>query len=171
MLEIVGNYSALAGAVDPDIARLLAVSGGVLEGSMAEEAISRNLGRNAVVVKETTPSRARRYPLGFDSGAAVASGAQTIINSQPQVIYRAERFVVPSDIAGSFVIDDLQVGKNSQFANDVPVPARIFDEQATAVELRGDTAQTSQNIVVKATNTSGAPVRFRAAILGTALEY
>jgi hypothetical protein len=79
--------------------------------------------------------------------------------------------VIPSDIGGSFVVDDLQVGKNSQFANDQPVPARVFDERAVGVRLRADTAQVSQNVVLRVTNVSGAPLRFRACVIGTALDY
>ncbi len=166
-LEIVGSNGAryaLVGAGDSDLMRLLSTSGDD-GGSMAPSP-----GPGQVLVRESFPTKNRRYPLGFDSTVVVPSGSQATINSQPQVTFRVERVVIPSDIGGSFVVDDIIVGKNSQLANEVPLPARIFDERAEGVQLRGDTAQTSQNVVMKVTCIAGASIRFRAAVIGTALD-
>lgn len=174
-LDIVGgDYDIIGGwdvvGQDDEVAQLLAASGALPEGVSKEEILQSKLGRDSVVVKEGRPTKARGYPLGFDSGANVAAGAQVNVISQPQVAFRVERLVIPSDIAGSFVVDDLIVGKNSQFANDQPVPARVFDEGGFGVRLRGDTAQVTMNVVLRITNISGAAVRFRACIVGTAVE-
>lgn len=172
-LEIVGaggsRYS-IVGAGDSDLMRLLSTSGDDDQADANDAAIARARAQAGVVVRESMPTKARRYPLGFDSTVAVPPNAQATINSQPQVTFRVERVVIPSDIGGSFVVDDIVVGKNSQLANEVPLPARIFDERAEGVQLRGDTAQTSQNVVMKVTNVAGAPIRFRAAVIGTALD-
>ena len=69
------------------------------------------------------------------------------------------------------MIEDVIVGKNSQLAsNTVGLPARMFDERGVGVRLAGDTAQISQDITLKITNVSGAPARFRAGIIGPAVE-
>ena len=164
-----GRYMIVGqGAIDPDVAELLASSGAV---EASQEMIDARLGAGGLLVQETMPTQARCYPLGFDSGDPIDPGDTVAVNSQPQLTFRVERLIVPSDIAGSFVIDGFDVGKNGQFANsDISVPARIFDEQAVGVRLKGDTAQTSQNITLRVTNTSGAAVRFRAAIIGSAIE-
>jgi len=78
--------------------------------------------------------------------------------------------VIPSDIAGALLVNDLKVGKNSQFATQGPVPARVYSEFGVGVDMNLDTAQISQQISLNVTNTSGAAVTFNAAILGTAVE-
>jgi len=173
-LDIVGAdpYSVIAGRSGGDeISRLLTIAGNA--GLSPEETAAVIQGRmteGAAVVRESMPSRARRYPMGIDSVDPVDPGDTVSVTSQPQLPFRVERLVVPSDIAGSFSLADFIVGKNSQFANEAAVPARVFDEQAEGVLLRGDTAQTSQNIVLKVTNISGAAIRFRACVIGTALD-
>jgi hypothetical protein len=128
------------------------------------------LGRSAAVVRTQKDYKLREYPLGFDSQVAIAAGATVLVNSPPQIPFRVERLVIPSDIAGSFVVEEFTVGKNPQFASNIPVPGRVFDERAVGVRLRGDTAQVAQNVSCRITNISGAPVRFRAAVIGAALD-
>jgi len=176
-VDIVGGgpryalVGAGSGINDQDLRQLMALSGASDAPSYDDAAlIQARIAQSGVVVRESTPNKARRYPLGIDAGGIVAPNDTVTINSQPQLPFRIERLVVPSDIAGSFVIEDFIVGKTSQFANEAAVPARIFDERAEGVWLRGDTAQTSQNVVLKVTNTSGAGVYFRAAVIGTALD-
>jgi hypothetical protein len=115
-------------------------------------------------------TKSREYPLGFTSAAAVAAGASSRIIQRPQVPFRIDRLVIPSDLAGLFVIDDVKVGKNSQFAAEGAVPARIFQENAVGVTLKGDTAQVSMDVVISVTNISGAASFFRAAVIGPAVE-
>jgi hypothetical protein len=137
-----------------------------------QAAMAQRLAQLGLITQTSAPTKAREYPLGFDSGSTliIAGGSASVIN-RPQVVFRTERLVVPSDIGGGFVIDDLIVGKNSQFAsNSVAVPARVFDERGVGVRLAGDTAQISQDIILKVTNVSGAPARFRAAVIGPAVE-
>jgi len=116
------------------------------------------------------PTKAREYPLGFATAAAVGAGASGIATAQPQVPFRIDRLVVPSDIAGLFTIDDLKVGKNSQFAATGAVPARIFQENGVGVCLKGDTAQVSMLVTLNVTNISGGAATFRAAVIGPAVE-
>jgi hypothetical protein len=92
------------------------------------------------------------------------------ITTRPQVPFRLDRLVVPSDLAGLFTIDDVKVGKNSQFAAEGAVPARIFQENGVGVCLKGDTAQISMNVTIRVTNISGAASMFRAAVIGPAVE-
>lgn len=122
------------------------------------------------LLHERAPSKSREYPLGFVSAAAVAAGASARITTRPQVPFRIDRLVVPSDLAGLFTIDDVKVGKNSQFAAEGAVPARIFQENGVGVCLKGDTAQISMDVTLSVTNISGAASFFRAAIIGPAVE-
>lgn len=170
---------------DPDLAALLAVAGYSPDEIIGAAARRRNKGRGnaglaralaarramgGALVQQRGAVKSREAVLGFDSGANVAAAANSRVQAQPQVVFRVDRLVVPSDIAGSFTIDDLIVGKNSQFAAAAAVPARIFQENGVGVTLRGDTAQVSQVVTISATNQSGGALRFRAAVIGPSIE-
>lgn len=139
-------------------------------GSAMARAVAARRAMGGALVQQRGAVKAREAVLGFDSGANIAANANQRIPAQPQVVFRVDRLVVPSDIAGSFTIDDLIVGKNSQFAAAAPVPARIFQENGVGVTLRGDTAQVSQIITLSVTNQSGGALRFRAAVVGPSIE-
>jgi hypothetical protein len=124
----------------------------------------------AIEYKPFIPRKVREFVLGFDSGAPIAAGAQQAITALPQVPFKGTRLVVPSDIAGLFLLNDLRVGKNSQFVSAGAVPARTFAENGVSVTLALDTAQVSQQIVISVTNFSGGPARFVASLIGTAVE-
>ena len=182
-----GRYDIVTGA-DPDLDALLAASGmdeldgldavsgditaimGAGEGMNMEAIKQRLIAQSSVLTQQQAPTKAREYPLGFESVGLVAAGATANIIAQPQVVFRGERLIVPSDIAGQFVITDLRVGKDSQFASAGNIPARTFDEQGVGVRLRLDTAQISQQIVLSVLNTGGAGAQFRATLIGTAVE-
>jgi len=120
-----------------------------------------------VVPRQVT--KAREYPLGFPT-TTIAAGASAVINAQPQVPFRGRRLIIPSDIAGSILITDLKIGKNSMFPTSNPVPGRAFTELGVGVDLNLDTAQISQIVSISVTNTSGAALDFNAALIGTAIE-
>ncbi len=133
-------------------------------------AIAERRAMAGALLHESTPTKAREYPLGFASADTIAAGASSRITTRPQVPFRLDRLVVPSDIAGLFTIDDVKVGKNSQFAAEGAVPARVFQENSVGVCLKGDTAQISMDITLNVTNISGGASRFRAAVIGPAVE-
>lgn len=125
--------------------------------------------RQARLVREKGPGRVRQFPLGFPT-TTIAGGASETITAQTQVIFRPRRLLIPSDIAGSLLVNDLKVGKNSMFPSADPIPARVFSENAVGVDLQLDTAQVSQLISLSIENTSGADVDFNACVIGDALE-
>lgn len=164
-MEVVGQ--------DAELAQLLAAAGqnAGLAPSQMKSIAADLVSKGALLVRQQGFTKAREYPLGFVTPAAVGPGLSSSATTRPQVIFRSERLVIPSDIGGSFVIDDLIVGKNSQFAaTDTAVPARVFDERAVGVRLKGDTAQVSQNVQIAMTNISGAAITFRACVIGSVVE-
>ena len=141
------------------------------EVSINPQAVAQEVaGRNAMLVKEVKPTKARLFPIGFTSDGVIAAGASAIIVSRPQVLFKGIRLSVPSDIAGDFTIDDLKVGKNSMFASESSLPARCMQEDAWGVFMHLDTAQISQDVSLAVTNISGADRVFRAMILGKVAE-
>lgn len=131
---------------------------------------TRVLSNSSLVVKDEPPQHARRFPLGFESAGPIAVGASVTITSRPQVLFKGQRLSVPSDIAGSFVVDDLKVGKDSQFVAEGSIPARCLQENAISNDFELDTAQISQDVSISVTNIGGAPVTFRAALWGQVAE-
>jgi hypothetical protein len=147
-----------------------ATAGMAMAPALQQQVLANKIAAGAVVTTQSKPTRAREYPIGFLSAAPVAAGASVQVISQPQIVFRPERIVVPSDIAGQFSIDQVIVGKNNQFVASQPIPGRVFAENGVGVRLQMDTAQISQNIVLAVTNIGGAPATFRAAIIGPAVE-
>lgn len=123
----------------------------------------------APVIEEAGPTQGRHQPLGFFQNA-VAALTQVQVTQQPQTIFRPNRLVVPQAIAPSFTIDDVRIGKNSQFVAAGGVPAEAFSGVAVSVEIQFDTCQVSQTIVLTVTNQSQSALDFRAMMLGTSLE-
>lgn len=194
-LVTAGNYSILAGQ-DPDLAALLAQTSGMdeldaldrvasgdltailsgdltpngLPGGMDKDALIRQLlARQAVLTGEYKATKGREYPIGFGP-VTVAAGGIATITVQPQIVFRPERLIVPSDIAGQFDFLQIIVGKNPQVAGNGPIACRTFDEQSVGVRLRMDTCQISQQLILQVQNTGGAPAAFRATMIGTAVE-
>lgn len=126
--------------------------------------------KSAAVVREKPPTESREYPMGFDTVGTVAAGANVQIISRPQVTFRPERLVIAGAIAPSFLVNDLKVGKNSQFVNSAALPGDAFGPTAFGVRLRMDTAQISMDVVLDVTNISAGALRFNAALFGKAVQ-
>jgi hypothetical protein len=137
---------------------------------LVNDAVAMRMAQQGAVIRQQAPLVSRDYPIGFDSGTPIDAGGTLSITVQPQVLFRAERFVVPSDIAGQFLINDIKVGKDSMLAAAGSLPARAFDERAVGVRMMLATSQVSQQIIVSVTNIGGAPQRFNAVIFGKAIE-
>jgi hypothetical protein len=117
------------------------------------------------------PTSARLLTLGFDSVADVTAASSATVNSQPQVVFRPDRLVIPLDVATHFLVDDLKIGKNSMFISATGVPAECFSHDASGVGLKMDTAQVSQIISITVTNLDAVTdYRFIAALIGPSVE-
>lgn len=116
-----------------------------------------------------TKPHTRRSALPFDSVEEIPANEKRSIVCYPQVAFRLERLIVPSDIAGAFIIREILVGEASQFAAPGPIPARVFSELAVGVALRGDACLPTMPITI-VVETMDTPARFRAAGLGLAVN-
>lgn len=121
------------------------------------------------LLRGVPPRSAREYALGLGS-TSVAGASSANINVQPQVIFRPERLVVPSNLAVDFLITDIKVGKNSQLVSTGALPAVMFTEVAFGVRLKMDTAQISMFVTVSVTNQNPAARNFQGGIVGPAVE-
>ena len=114
--------------------------------------------------------KARIVPMGFDSGTAIAPGAQAAITQRPQVPFRPARLFIPSDIAGGVLVVDFKIGNKSQLAANAPLPGRMFQEDATDSSMLFDTASPALDVTWIVQNISGGNVRFIGACKGPAVE-
>jgi hypothetical protein len=126
--------------------------------------------RNATLVQDTAPQKSRRYPLGFPTTVISASGGTGTPSAQPQVLFRSERLIVPSDFAGALLLTDIKIGKNSQLAAANPLPARAFTEFGWGVDLYLDTADISQFVTLNITNNGAQQVTFNGMFIGRGAE-
>ena len=136
--------------------------------AMARDLMARRVASGALL-RSVPPRNAREYALGLGS-TSVAGASSANINVQPQVIFRPERLVVPSNIAVDFLITDIKVGKNSQLVSTGALPAVMFTEQAFGVRLKMDTAQISMFVTVSVTNQNPAARNFQGGLVGPAVE-
>ena len=162
--ELEGDYLVgddLLGGIYPeqDVRKNALVAAAVANRRVAEGAI----------VKDTAPTKAREYILGFDS-TAVPGSTSANITKRPQVIFRPERVVIPSAVGVDFQVVDIKIGKNSQFTASGEVPAVVFAETSFGVRLKMDTAQVSMDVTISVRNTNAAQRNFTAAIIGPAVE-
>lgn len=114
-------------------------------------------------------SQWREFPIGFGPQLVAANAIATIVQ-QPQLPFRSERLIVPSNIGTAFDILDFRIGKNSQFVSAGAISAVSFSEVGVGVRLMGDTAQVSQQIVIQVQNKTAGPVSFQATVIGKALQ-
>jgi len=135
----------------------------------ARSAAKKIASRRAAAVVRSGLNKRRRYPLGFIP-TSIATGITTSVPASPQNLYRAERLVIPSDIAFDLGITDIKVGNQSQFVQNVEVPAAIFSEVAIDTAVHFDTAEVGNQVSVAARNKSATTVQFTAALIGTAAK-
>lgn len=143
------------------------------KGNAQKQAMARDLLRRRVaagsLLRSVSPRSSREYALGLGS-TSVAGNSSANINVQPQVIFRPERLVVPSNIAVDFLITDIKVGKNSQLVSTGALPAVMFTENAFGVRLKMDTAQISMFVTISVTNQNPAARNFQGGLVGPAVE-
>jgi len=135
----------------------------------SKQALMRKRVQAGALLRNLPPRSAREFVIGLGS-TALPGLSSANISVQPQVIFRPERIVIPSNLAADFLITDVKVGKNSQLVSPGAIPAVVFVENAFGVRLKMDTAQIAQFITISVTNQNGAARNFQGAIIGPAVE-
>jgi hypothetical protein len=161
--EFVGDESG-----DDILGAVLKKKASAKKRAMARDLLRRRVEAGALL-RTVPPRSSREYALGLGS-TSVAGNSSANINVQPQVIFRPERLVVPSNIAVDFLITDIKVGKNSQLVSTGALPAVMFTENAFGVRLKMDTAQISMFVTISVTNQNPAARNFQGGLVGPAVE-
>lgn len=124
----------------------------------------------APIVRQVSPAAAQPHglPLQFDSSTTIAAGASSTITITPQQAFRLEGLTIDDNVASSFLITDIKVGRKSQMLGTGAMPASAF-KSGNRIPLAGDVAQTSQPVTLTVTNTSGGALRLTGLFYGTTL--
>lgn len=134
--------------------------------------MARQVDPHAVAVVQRPQDRRREFPVGLVSPGPTAFGTSAQATAFPQVTFRPERLVIPSQIAPFFTIDAIIVGKDNQSVSFDPIPATMFSEVGVGVRLNLKTAVVGMQIIVRFTNVD--PLQqtrtFSGGIIGTAVE-
>jgi hypothetical protein len=123
-----------------------------------------------VAVQPRTGTESRVLPIGFDSVTNVTAGTTVPITKQPQVLFRPRRLVVAGGIASTFLIEDIKIGKDSQFVASGAIPASAFAPDVVVLDLKMDTCQLAASIVMTVTNITLADARFNAVMFGDSVQ-
>jgi hypothetical protein len=92
------------------------------------------------------------------------------IVARPQVLFRGTRLLIGSSIAPFFVVEDVKVGRNSQFVGTGAQPAEAFRDTATGDNVALDTCKPGVDITLIVTNVDGTAKDFRASLFGDVVE-
>ena len=90
--------------------------------------------------------------------------------ARPQMVgpVRIERFVLHSDTASSWQIEDIQIGNRSQFMQAGPIPGDVFATDAPDAFVSFEMVQTAMDIVVTARNVGLVPLPFVSTMISMA---
>lgn len=136
----------------------------------AVQQAAQALAQPAVVMPQSCLVK-RRIPAGFEA-TAVAAGATQSVTVRPQVLFKAERLVIPYAGNGQyFSITQFNIGQQNLLVGNAPVPAGIFSENATGmIEGLGlPTNQPVQEITLSFKNNDAAAHDIRGAFEGIAV--
>ena len=160
------GIAAAAAAAGLSVAAYLALK--KRKQSAAQALMQRRVSAGALL-RGVPPRNSREYALGLGS-TSVSGSSSANINVQPQVIFRPERLVIPSNLAVDFLITDIKVGKNSQLVSTGALPAVMFTEVAFGVRLKMDTCQISMFVTLSVTNQNPSARNLQGGIVGPAVE-
>ena len=103
--------------------------------------------------------------INFDSKNLVEPGKTIKIVSRSLAPFQGKRLMI-TDGVSEFTINDLLIGKNSQFVSGEGVEASFFSAPNGA-SLKMDEARATQDISLVVTNGNGEPARIRGILFGT----
>lgn len=124
---------------------------------------------HAAALVDRAPTKARVYYQGFGPVTILGLFSANII-VQPQMAFKTKRVYIPSDIAGSFLVNDMKVGNISQLPSTNAIPARVFSEVSVDSGVEFDTAQVSMQVSMSITSTSNNTLVYTAAWKGAAVD-
>lgn len=143
--------------------------GGGGHSTPGQQAIQQKQIAHGAGVVPRSNQKARRYVCPLPA-TVVAGGASATIQTQPQCLYRPERFIIAASLAPSFVVTDVKVGNVSQLPNTGDIPGELFAQNGVDCTIEFDTVNPAINLLVVVTNITGGSLTFRGAFIGTNVQ-
>lgn len=118
--------------------------------------------------------RTREFVLNMGA-TFVGPGQDALIHARPQIIFRPERFIIPSSVAPDFLIVDIKIGPNSQFGGIrnlailQPFRAEILSELAQPVKLNFESCYPGRGITLHVRNVTNRRSQFIGVVIGPSI--
>lgn len=123
-------------------------------------------GQRALVQRQPTSSGVE--PIGINSEGVVPAGATRQITVRPQVLFRPTKYHVSESVGQNFLINNVTVGKSSQFGTSGALPGTTFSDEN--LRFAWKTCQPGQDITVTVTNITAADHPFLSTMWGDSVE-
>ena len=130
--------------------------------------VQSRLAQSGVVVKSHGYSKGRSQSIGFES-LAIQPGATVDVPANPQVLFKPKRLVYTGP-ANTFLIQDVKIGRSSQFVASGAQSADAYPPTSTVDNMELDTARPGVVITLRIQNISGVAADFRATMFGQVAE-
>lgn len=119
----------------------------------------------AVIDRPATTRYDRALPVRQN---AIAVGATASIPVTPQVLFTPDRFIIPSNIAQNFDVQDINIATISMLVGNqgAGLPGRFFQENVDTIKLKWPTLTPGMQVIVSVQNVGGAVIDFKAAFFG-----
>jgi hypothetical protein len=130
--------------------------------------VQSRLAQQGVIVTTQGYSKGRSQSLGFEF-LAVQPGATVDVAGNPQVLFKPKRLVYTGPV-NTFVIQDVKIGRSSQFVASSGQSADAYPPTSTVDNMELDTARPGVVITLRIQNVSGVAADFRATMFGQVAE-
>jgi len=124
--------------------------------------------KNSALVGMDCPSHAVDQILPFES-VDIAGNDTVVVQAVPQILFAANRLLIPSSIATQIAINSCTIGTRNQFAGSGPVHGLTFAENATYVKVAFDTLSVNMPAFLSVTNLTANTVTFYGTFIGKAV--
>lgn len=109
--------------------------------------------RRRLVMRDYTQERGLLLPFG---STAIPLNGTVAVTQNPQVPFRPSSIIIQATAIDELTVDDIRIGKNSQFVSAGAFPASAFGPASTFKGISFDTAGPGIDIVIQMTDVSGA---------------
>lgn len=124
--------------------------------------------KNSALVGMDCPSHAVDQILPFES-VDIDANDTVVVQATPQILFAANRLIIPSSIGSQVTINSCTIGTRNQFAGSGPILGLMLAENATYVKVAFDTLSVNMPAFLSVTNLTGSTVTFYAMFVGKAV--
>jgi hypothetical protein len=171
--EILGAAMEILGLADgrrePILGAGSASSSALKQSPAFTQALARQMASRAPVVRTVTPTKKRRWPLGFGP-TAIPPGMSVTADAKPQVLYRGEKLINTGDVTNLF-IQNILVGNKPQLPSiGNPISVVAFGAGVLDNEMQFDTCDPALSISVQVQNVGTLTQTWHMCLFGHAVQ-